>query len=153
MIASSWHFVHIDNLISEQLREKGHFISQNLAEIDNFTSQCLREGSTIVLLVHALVLCASDLNHRLWGLLFYESTWYDLRGWLGVKNQLSISIYLYIYFTTVACRIFNMRTNLGACRAHKWESGINKSAQKLTRRDWKTSFQSPARGSNPGSSD
>ena len=34
--------------------------------------------------------------------------------------------------------IFNVRTNLGACRTHEGESGTNKSAQELTRRDRKT---------------
>ena len=41
-------------------------------------------------------------------------------------------------FTTDGYRIFNVRTNRGACRTHEGGSGTNKSAQELTRRDRKT---------------
>ena len=38
-------------------------------------------------------------------------------------------------FTTDGYGIFNVRTNLGACRTHEVGSDTNKSAQELTRRD------------------
>ena len=41
------------------------------------------------------------------------------------------------YFTTHEYGIFNVRTNVGACRSHERGSGTNKSAQELTRRDSK----------------
>ena len=41
-------------------------------------------------------------------------------------------------FTTDRFGIFNVRTNLGACRTHKGESGTNKFAQGLTQKDRKT---------------
>ena len=54
-------------------------------------------------------------------------------------------------FTVNGCRIFNVRTNLGACRTHEWRSGTNKSAQMLTRKRQKNrSSPYPARGSNAG---
>ena len=58
-------------------------------------------------------------------------------------------------FTTYGYGIFNVRTNVCACRTHEGGSGTNKQA--YTRVDWEgqTHFRSPrpARGSNPGSSD
>ena len=46
-------------------------------------------------------------------------------------------------FRTDGYGIFNVRTNLGACRTHEGGSGTNKSAQELTRRD-KISLSYPA---------
>ena len=56
---------------------------------------------------------------------------------------------------TDGCGIFNLCAKLGACHVHEGGSGIDKSAQELTRRDRKTVPRPvcPVRGLNPGSSD
>ena len=52
-------------------------------------------------------------------------------------------------FMTYGYGIFNMHTNLDACRTHEGELGTNKSAQELTQRDRKAPSCSSRRW-NPG---
>ena len=46
-------------------------------------------------------------------LITFESPWYDLRGWLGVKKQLSI--YLLIFFKTSTLQANLQNFNTGHC--------------------------------------
>ena len=56
----------------------------------------------------------------------------------------------YFFFTTDGYGIFNVITNLGVCRTHKWGYCTNTSAQELTRRDRKLFLTLPGQGIEPG---
>ena len=65
----------------------------------------------------------------------------SLLGWFNLVSSLVYAVFLCghttgceAYFcTTDGYGILNLRTNVGACRTHDGGSGLNKSAEELTR--------------------
>ena len=60
-----------------------------------------------------LVCADSNFYFYCYFLITFESPWYDLRGWLGVKSQLSIYLYLSIYLSV--CLSIYLSVYLSIC--------------------------------------